>query len=51
MAKRRTFTAGFRARVSNEALGGDRIALQIAARHQLHANQVSQLFLGALTRI
>ena len=36
MAKRRTFTAAFKARVAKEALRGDRTV------HQLHPNQVSQ---------
>ena len=35
MAKRRTFTAAFKARVAKEALRGDRTVQQIAARHQL----------------
>ena len=42
MAKRRTFTAGFKAKVAKEALRGDRTVQQIAARHELHPNQVSQ---------
>ena len=42
MAKRRTFTAAFKARVAKEALRGDRTVRQIAARHSLHPNQVSQ---------
>ena len=42
MAKRRTFTAAFKARVAKEALRGDRSVRQIAARHQLHPSQVSQ---------
>ena len=42
MAKRRRFTAEFKARVAKEALRGDRTVQQIAARHQLHPNQVSQ---------
>ena len=42
MAKRRRFTAEFKARVAKEALRGDRTLQQIAARHQLHPNQVSQ---------
>ena len=42
MAKRRTFTATFKARVAKEALRGDCSVQQIAARHQLHPNQVSQ---------
>lgn len=42
MAKRRTFTAAFKARVAKEALRGDRTVQQIAARHGVHPNQVSQ---------
>ena len=42
MAKRRTFTAAFKARVAKEALRGDRTVQQIAALHSLHPNQVSQ---------
>jgi transposase len=42
MAKRRRFTAAFKARVAKEALRGDRTVQQIAARHELHPNQVSQ---------
>ena len=42
MAKRRTFTAAFKARVAKEALRGDRTVQQIAAKHELHPNQVSQ---------
>ena len=42
MAKRRKFTAEFKARVAKEALRGDRTVQQIAARHQLHPNQVGQ---------
>ena len=42
MAKRRTFTAAFKARIAKEALRGDRTVQQIAARHGVHPNQVSQ---------
>ena len=42
MAKRRTFTAGFKARVAKEALRGDRTVQQIAGKHGVHPNQVSQ---------
>lgn len=38
MAKRRRFTAEFKARVAKEALRGDRTVHQISARHQLHPN-------------
>jgi transposase-like protein len=41
MAKRRRFTADFKAKVALEALRGDRTAQEIAARHQVHPNQVS----------
>ena len=36
MAKRRTFTAAFKARVAKEALRGDRTVQQIAAKHGVH---------------
>ena len=42
MAKRRKFTAAFKARVAKEALRGDRTVKRIPARHELHPNQVSQ---------
>ena len=42
MAKRRTFTAAFKARIAKEALRGDRTVQQIAAKHEVHPNQVSQ---------
>ncbi len=42
MVKRRTFTAAFKARVAKEALRGDRTVQQIAAKHVVHPNQVSQ---------
>ena len=42
MAKRRTFTAAFKARVAKEALRGDTTVRQIAAKHGVHPNQVSQ---------
>jgi len=38
MAKRRRFTADFKAKVALEALRGDRTAQEIAARHQVHPN-------------
>ncbi len=40
MAKRRRFTADFKARVALEALRGDKTVQEIAARHQVHPNQV-----------
>ncbi|MDE0629204.1 MAG: transposase [Bryobacterales bacterium] len=42
MAKRRRFTAGFKARVALEALREDKTVQAIAARQQVHPNQVSQ---------
>ncbi len=41
MLKRRRFTADFKARVALEALRGDRAIQEIAAKHQVHPNQVS----------
>ena len=41
MAKRRNFTDQFKAKVALEALRGDRTVQEIAAKHQLHPNQVS----------
>lgn len=40
MTKRRRFTADFKARVALEALRGDRTIQEIAAKHQVHPNQV-----------
>ena len=42
MAKRRTFTAEFKAQVAKEALRGDCTVQQVAARHKLHPNLVSR---------
>ena len=42
MAKRRTFTAAFKAKVAQEAFRGDRTVQQVAARYNLHPSQVSQ---------
>ena len=42
MAKRRKFTAGFKAREAKEALRGDQTVQQIAAKYAVHPNQVSQ---------
>ncbi|MCY4593566.1 MAG: transposase [Bryobacterales bacterium] len=42
MAKRKTFTAAFKSRVTKEALRGDRTVQQIAAKHGVHPNQASQ---------
>ena len=41
MAKRRKFTDQFKAKVALEALRGDKTIQEIAARHQVHPNQVS----------
>ena len=41
MRKRRRFTADFKARVAVEALRGDKTIQEIAAKHQVHPNQVS----------
>ena len=39
--RRRRFTAAFKKRVVLEALRGDRTVHEIAARHEVHPNQVS----------
>ena len=41
MAKRRNFSDQFKAKVALEALRGDKTVQEIAAKHQLHPNQVS----------
>ena len=41
MTNRRKFTADFKAKVALEALRGDQTIQQIAARHEVHPNQVS----------
>ena len=41
MTTRRRFTGEFKARVALEALRGDKTVQEIAARHQVHPNQVS----------
>jgi transposase len=41
MTTRRRFTAAFKAKVSLEALRGDRTIQEIAARYKVHPNQVS----------
>ncbi len=41
MAKRRNFTDQFKAKVALEALRSDKIVQELAAKHQLHSNQVS----------
>ena len=42
MGKRRRFTEQFKAKVALEALRGDKTIQEIAAKHQVHPNQVSQ---------
>ena len=42
MTKRRLFSADFKAKVALEALRGDRTIQEIAARHKVDPNQVSQ---------
>ena len=42
MAKRRTFTADFKAMVVREAMRGERTLRQVAAKHGVHSNQVSR---------
>ena len=42
MSKRRRFSDDFKAKVALEALRGDQTLSQIAARHKLHPNQISQ---------
>jgi len=39
MAKRRNFTVQFKAKVTLEALRGEKTVKEIAAKHQLHPNQ------------
>jgi transposase-like protein len=41
MTTRRRFTGDFKARVALEALRGDRTIQEIAAKHKVHPNQVS----------
>ena len=41
MTKRRNFTDQFKAKIALEALRGDKTIQEIAAKHQLHPNQVS----------
>jgi len=48
MAKRRNFTDQFKAKVALEALRGDKTVQEIAAKHQLHPNQVSTWKLQAI---
>jgi len=41
MTKRRNFTDQFKAKIALEALRSDKSIQEIAAKHQLHPNQVS----------
>lgn len=41
MSKRRNFSGSFKAKVAFEALCGDRTIPEIAAKYQIHPNQVS----------
>ncbi|WP_419177029.1 transposase [Desulfosediminicola sp.] len=41
MAKRRNFSDSFKAKVALEALRGDKTIQEIAAKYQVHPNQVS----------
>ncbi len=41
MAKRRNFSDQFKAKIALEALRGDKTIQEIAAKHQVHPNQVS----------
>ena len=42
-AKRRRFTADFKKRVALEALRGDRTIQELAAKHEVHPNQVGRV--------
>ena len=42
MAKRRTFSAEFKARVALEALSGAYTLAELAKRHDVHPNMISQ---------
>ena len=42
MAKRRRFSAEFKARVALEALVGDKTMAELAARHDVHPNMIAQ---------
>ena len=42
MSKRRTFSAEFKARVAMEALSGAHTMAELAAKHDVHPNMISQ---------
>lgn len=42
MKTRRRFTAEFKAKVALEAIRGERTISELATRHQLHPNQITQ---------
>jgi transposase len=42
MAKRRTFSAEFKARVALEALSGAHTMAELAAKHDVHPNMIAQ---------
>ena len=42
MAKRRNFSAQFKAKVALEALAGDQTMAELAAKHNLHPNVIAQ---------
>ena len=42
MKTRRRFTAEFKARVALEAIRGERTISELATKHQLHPNQITQ---------
>lgn len=48
MAKRRNFTAEFKAKVALEAIKGQRTISEIASRHEIHPNLVTQWKKGLL---
>jgi transposase len=42
MKTRRRFTADFKAKVALEAIRGERTITELATKHQLHPNQITQ---------
>ncbi len=42
MAKRRNFSAAFKAKVAIEALRGDQTLAELAARHKVHPNLITK---------